>query len=59
MPTKVLVAYYSTYDHIYQMAQAVVEGVNSVEQTKVAARLRELRQTQLHSQQADAPAYKQ
>jgi multimeric flavodoxin WrbA len=26
MPTKILVVYYSSYGHIYQMAQAVAEG---------------------------------
>lgn len=38
MPTNVLVAYYSAYGHIYQMAQAVVEGAKSEADTDVRLR---------------------
>lgn len=38
MPTNVLVVYYSSYGHIYQMAQAVAEGARSVEGTEVRLR---------------------
>jgi NAD(P)H dehydrogenase (quinone) len=35
MPTKVLVVYYSAYGHIFQMAQAVVEGARGEVETEV------------------------
>lgn len=38
MPTNVLVVYYSTYGHIYQMAQAVAEGAQSTAGTEVRLR---------------------
>jgi NAD(P)H dehydrogenase (quinone) len=38
MPTNVLVAYYSSYGHIYQMAQSVVEGAKSESDTEVRLR---------------------
>ena len=38
MATNVLVAYYSTYGHIFKMAQAVVEGAKSVGGTDVRLR---------------------
>jgi NAD(P)H dehydrogenase (quinone) len=38
MPSKILVVYYSSYGHIYQMAQAVVEGAKSVEGAEVRLR---------------------
>jgi len=38
MPTKILVVYYSSYGHIYQMAQAVAEGAKGVEGAEVRLR---------------------
>lgn len=38
MPTNILVAYYSSYGHIYQMAQAVAEGARGVKDTEVRLR---------------------
>lgn len=38
MATKVLVVFYSTYGHIFQMAQAVGAGAESVEDTEVRLR---------------------
>jgi NAD(P)H dehydrogenase (quinone) len=38
MPTNVLIAYYSTYGHIFTMAQSVVEGAQSVADTEVRLR---------------------
>ncbi|HEU0013998.1 MAG TPA: NAD(P)H:quinone oxidoreductase [Longimicrobium sp.] len=38
MAAKVLVAYYSTYGHIWKMAQAVVEGAESVSGAEVRLR---------------------
>lgn len=38
MPVKVLVVYYSSYGHTFQLAQAVVEGARSVEDTEVNLR---------------------
>ena len=38
MPTKVLVAFYSSYGHIHRMAQAVVEGVQRVRDVEVRMR---------------------
>ncbi len=35
---KVLVVYYSTYGHVYRMAEAVAEGARSVEGAKVELR---------------------
>jgi NAD(P)H dehydrogenase (quinone) len=35
MPTNVLVAYYSSYGHVYRLAQSVVEGARSVPDTDV------------------------
>ena len=35
---KVLVVFYSTYGHIYQMAEAVAEGVRQVNGAEVALR---------------------
>ena len=40
MATNVLVAYYSTYGHIYQMAQAVAEGAKS--EADIEVRLRRI-----------------
>ena len=36
--TRILVVYYSTYGHIFQMAQAVVEGARGVQGTEVRLR---------------------
>ena len=38
MPTHLLVVYYSTYGHIFTMANAVVEGAKSVPDTEVRLR---------------------
>jgi len=38
MATNVLVAYYSTYGHIFKMAQAVVEGAKGVSGADVRLR---------------------
>jgi NAD(P)H dehydrogenase (quinone) len=38
MPTNVLVAYYSTYGHVYRMARAVEEGASGVQATDVRLR---------------------
>lgn len=38
MPTKILVVYYSSYGHIYQMAQAVADGAKGVEGAEVRLR---------------------
>jgi NAD(P)H dehydrogenase (quinone) len=38
MPTNVLVVYYSSYGHIYQMAQAVADGAKGVEGAEVRLR---------------------
>jgi NAD(P)H dehydrogenase (quinone) len=38
MPSKILVVYYSSYGHIYQMAQAVVDGAKGVEGAEVRLR---------------------
>ena len=38
MPTNVLVVYYSSYGHVYQMAQAVVEGARGIEGAEVRLR---------------------
>lgn len=38
MPAKVLVVYYSSYGHVYQMAQSVVLGAKNVENTEVRLR---------------------
>jgi NAD(P)H dehydrogenase (quinone) len=38
MPTNVLVAYYSAYGHVYQMAKAVVEGAGAVAEAEVRLR---------------------
>lgn len=67
MPTNVLVVYYSTYGHVFQMAQAVAEGAKSVEDTEVRLRrIPELEEARRHlstqefyvqaqAQQADIP----
>jgi NAD(P)H dehydrogenase (quinone) len=38
MPTNILVVYYSSYGHIYQMAQAVADGAKGVEGAEVRLR---------------------
>ena len=38
MPTNVLVVYYSTYGHVFQMAQAVADGARSVKGADVRLR---------------------
>jgi NAD(P)H dehydrogenase (quinone) len=38
MPTNVLVVYYSSYGHVFRMAQAVAGGVRSVADTEVRLR---------------------
>jgi NAD(P)H dehydrogenase (quinone) len=38
MPTNILVAYYSTYGHVFQMAQSVVEGAKAVAGSDVRLR---------------------
>ncbi len=38
MVTKILVTFYSSYGHIYKLAQSVKEGVNKVEDTRVKMR---------------------
>jgi NAD(P)H dehydrogenase (quinone) len=38
MPTNILVVYYSTYGHVFQMAQAVAEGARGVSGTDVRLR---------------------
>lgn len=38
MPTNILVVYYSTYGHIYQMAQAVTDGARSIPDADVRLR---------------------
>ena len=49
MPTNVLVVYYSTYGHVFQMAQAVAEGAQSVEDTEVRLRrIPELEEARRH-----------
>jgi NAD(P)H dehydrogenase (quinone) len=67
MPTNVLVVYYSTYGHVFQMAQAVAEGAGSVEDAEVRLRrIPELEEAKRHlstqefyvqaqAQQADIP----
>lgn len=67
MPTNVLIAYYSTYGHVYQMARAVTKGAQSEPDTEVRLRripeLEEARRVlsqqpfyvQAQEQQADIP----
>jgi NAD(P)H dehydrogenase (quinone) len=38
MPTNILIAYYSAYGHVYQMAKAVAEGAGAVAETEVRLR---------------------
>src|SRR6266542_3496995 len=38
MPTNILIVYYSSYGHIYKMAQAVVDGAKSVADTDIRLR---------------------
>jgi NAD(P)H dehydrogenase (quinone) len=38
MPTNVLVAYYSSYGHVFRLAQAVTEGASAVADTEVRLR---------------------
>src|SRR5688500_9464192 len=38
MPTNILVVYYSTYGHVFQMAQAVADGARSVKGADVRLR---------------------
>jgi NAD(P)H dehydrogenase (quinone) len=38
MPTNVLIAYYSAYGHVYQMAKAVAEGAGAVAEAEVRLR---------------------
>lgn len=36
MPTKVFVVFYSMYSHVYQLAEAVLEGAKEVDQTEAS-----------------------
>jgi NAD(P)H dehydrogenase (quinone) len=38
MPMKVLIVYYSTYGHIYKMAEAVADGVKTVDGAEAVLR---------------------
>jgi NAD(P)H dehydrogenase (quinone) len=38
MPTNILIAYYSAYGHVYQMAKAVAEGAGAVAEAEVRLR---------------------
>lgn len=56
MPTNILVVYYSSYGHIYKMAQAVVEGAKSVSDSDVRLRrVQELEQAK--TGMSKQPAY--
>jgi NAD(P)H dehydrogenase (quinone) len=56
MPTNILVVYYSSYGHLYKMAQSVVEGAKSVSDTDVRLRrVEELEQARIGM--SKQPAY--
>jgi NAD(P)H dehydrogenase (quinone) len=58
MPTNILIVYYSSYGHIFQVAQAVEEGARSVADTEVRMR-RVAELEQARAGMSKQPAYVQ